>query len=151
MFNSAEAMSKRFLVSSDSGMKTVVPLLHCSINDRPTLISRIRHCQNALTKLINFLDSTFFYKFIILCCEIYLGFCVPKSIIIIRWLHATITLASFSRYSGYILQVWWTMPQSHMSDFLRIPHTKNYYKTCPFLAELLKIKIFHRFFETRCL
>jgi len=28
-----------------------------------------------------------------------------------------------------------------MSDFLRIPHTKNYYKTCPFLAELLKIKM----------
>jgi len=150
MFNSAEVMSKRFFVSSDSGMKTVVPLLHCSINDRPTLISRIRHCQNALTKLINFLDSTFLQVYNpllrnllrILCTEKYYNYPLVtcnnylSEFLKVQWLH---------------LQVWWTMPQSLMSDFLRIPHTKNYYKTCPFLAELLKIKIFHRFFETRCL
>jgi len=45
------------LFCSDSDTKTVVPLLHCSIND--TLIGQVPHYQNVLTKLTDILDLTF--------------------------------------------------------------------------------------------
>ena len=64
----------------DASTKMAAPLLHCSIND--TLINRILHCQNMFTKLTTVLDLTF-VPVIILCCEIYSRFCVPKIIIII--------------------------------------------------------------------
>jgi len=41
----------------DASTKMGAPLLHCSTND--TLISRISHCQNMFTKLINVFDLTF--------------------------------------------------------------------------------------------
>ena len=50
-------MFKMSPMALDASTKTGVPLLHCSIND--TLISRIPHCQNVFTELINVLDLTF--------------------------------------------------------------------------------------------
>jgi len=44
-------------LSSDTGIKTGAPLLHCSVSD--VLISRILRCKNVSTKLINVLDLTF--------------------------------------------------------------------------------------------
>jgi len=76
---------------------------------------RILRCQNMFTKLT-------ICQFIIICFEIHSQYCVPKIIVIIIqfgymqlsvsinyqllsvWLYA-ITSASFSRYSGNILQV----------------------------------------------
>ena len=57
------------------------------------------------TKLINVLNLTF-AQFLILCCEIYSGFRVPKiTIIIISLVSCKITFASFSSYIGDILKV----------------------------------------------
>ena len=105
----------------DASTKMAAPLLHCSIND--TLINRILHCQNMFTKLTTVLDLTF-VPVIILCCEIYSRFCVPKIIIIIITFITCKLPSSFSKYSGYISQVWRTKLCSLISIFQDSTHQK---------------------------
>lgn len=81
--------------SSDVGMRTRAPLLHCSINN--TVIDRVPHCQNTFTKLVNVLDPIF----VEICNPaLYNLYRIPGTKIII-------TLVA-CRYSGYILPLKWT-------------------------------------------
>ena len=83
------------------------PLLHCSIIS----IIRIPRWQNMFTELINVLDLTFIQVYNPLLWNLLRTPNLILSLLLSIWLHANY-LSEFSRYSKYILQVWWTKLQS---------------------------------------
>jgi len=120
-----------------------VPLLHCSVND--TLFSRIPRCQNMFTKLIDVLDLMLVQVYNPLLWNLLRNSCTKNN----HYCHfGYMQNYSFSRYSGYISQVWWTELIVTYFKFFSGFYVPKIIKIGSFLIELLKIKNVVAFWDT---
>ena len=118
------------------------PLLECNIND--TLINKTPHCPNMFTKLINVLDLTFLPICSPLVWNLLRIPCTKNYYYYYHFGHMRIAFASFSRYIGYILQLWWTKLLSLVSNFFQDSMYQNVLKSVHYWLSYWKYKC-HRF------